>query len=69
MPRPCRAHDGRVQTGDESAVSGYPVGMHVDYLRQVRVLDVSEVRYWPVGEASVRFGVGHPGGVIELIRR
>ena len=42
---------------------------NVDYLRQVRVLDVSEVRYWLVGEASARFGVGHSRGVIELIRR
>jgi hypothetical protein len=39
-----------------------------DYLRQVRVLDVSEMRYWRAGEASARFGMGHPRGVIELIR-
>ena len=38
-------------------------------LRDVRVLDVSEVRYWDAGQASARFGMGHPRGVIELIRR
>ena len=40
-----------------------------DYLRQVRSLDVSEVRYWDAGQASARFGMGHPRGVIELIRQ
>jgi hypothetical protein len=40
----------------------------IDYLRQVSVLEVSEVRFWEAGAASARFGLGHPRGVIELIR-
>jgi hypothetical protein len=41
----------------------------VDYLRQVQWTDVSAVRYWEAGPASARFGMGHPRGVIELIRK
>lgn len=41
----------------------------IDYLRQVGVLDVSEVRFWEAARASARFGQGHPRGVIELIRK
>ena len=41
----------------------------VDYLRQMRVIDVTEVRYWNAGQASARFGMGHPRGVIEIIRK
>ena len=41
----------------------------VDYLRQVRLLDVTEVKYWDAGAASARFGMGHPRGVIEITRR
>jgi hypothetical protein len=40
-----------------------------DYLREMRVIDVSEVRYWDAGQASARFGMGHPRGVIELTRK
>jgi hypothetical protein len=40
-----------------------------DYLKQVALLDVTEVRYWDSGQASARFGMGHPRGVIEIIRR
>src|SRR5688572_23965389 len=40
-----------------------------DYLREMRVLDVTEVRYWESGAASARFGMGHPRGVIEVIRK
>jgi hypothetical protein len=40
-----------------------------DYLREMHVLDVSEVRFWDAGQATVRFGNGHPRGVIELMRR
>jgi len=40
----------------------------IDYLREVSTLDVSTVRYWDPGQASARFGMGHPSGVIELIR-
>jgi hypothetical protein len=40
-----------------------------DYLRQVGILDVSEVKYWDAGSASARFGMGHPRGVIEITRK
>ena len=40
-----------------------------EYLRQLRVIDVSEVRYWNAGQASARFGMGHPRGVIEITRK
>jgi hypothetical protein len=40
-----------------------------EYMRQMRVIDVTEVRYWNAGEASARFGMGHPRGVIEITRR
>jgi hypothetical protein len=40
----------------------------IDYLREVRVIDVSEVRYWPAGPAAAKYGMGHPRGVIELTR-
>lgn len=40
-----------------------------DYLKQVSVLDVSEVRYWDAASASARFGMGHPRGVIEITRK
>jgi len=41
----------------------------VDYLREVRLGDVTEVRYWDAGSASMRFGMGHPRGVIEITRK
>jgi hypothetical protein len=41
----------------------------VDYLRQMRVIDVTDVRYWDPGQASARFGMGHPRGVIEVTRK
>jgi len=40
-----------------------------DYLRQMRAIDVTEVRYWDPGQASARFGMGHPRGVIEVTRQ
>jgi hypothetical protein len=40
-----------------------------EYLKDVRMLDVTEVRYFDTGQASARFGMGHPRGVIEIIRR
>ena len=40
-----------------------------DFLRELRVTDVSLVRYWSAGEASARFGMGHPRGVIEVTRK
>lgn len=41
----------------------------LDYLRDVYVQDVAELRYWPTGEASARFGMGNPRGVIEIVPR
>jgi hypothetical protein len=41
----------------------------VDVLRQMGTLDVTEVRYWDAGQASARFGMGHPRGVIEVTRQ
>ena len=41
----------------------------LDYLREVYVSDVAEVRYWPSGEAGARFGMGNPRGVIEIVGR
>src|SRR5262249_23571353 len=38
-------------------------------LRDLRILDVSEIRYWDAATASARFGMGHPRGVIELVRK
>ena len=38
-------------------------------LKDMRVDDVSEVRYWDAGRAAARFGMGHPRGVIELTRK
>jgi hypothetical protein len=40
-----------------------------EYLKEMRVLDVSEVRFWDPGQASARFGMGHPRGVIEVTRK
>lgn len=41
----------------------------IESLREVRVLDISSVRYWASGPAAARFGMGHPRGVIEIIRQ
>jgi hypothetical protein len=41
----------------------------LDYLRQVSVLDVEEIRFWEAGEAGARFGMGNPRGVIEIVPR
>lgn len=38
-------------------------------LKEIGVLDVSEVRYWDAASASARFGMGHPRGVIEITRK
>jgi hypothetical protein len=40
----------------------------VDALKEMRVLDITHARYWDTGQASARFGMGHPRGVIELSR-
>jgi hypothetical protein len=55
-----------------SVVSVYMNGTMLgkaDYLKEMQVLDVSEVRYWDAGQASARFGMGHPRGVIEVTRK
>ncbi len=49
-------------------VNGSQVG-DVTYLHQVRPDAVDEIRYYEAGEASARFGMGHPGGVINVIMR
>lgn len=41
----------------------------VEYLRNLRPDDVDEIRYYEAGEASARFGMGHPRGVIDVIVR
>jgi hypothetical protein len=65
--------------GPTSATDATPTAAHifmngaflgdVYYLRQVQWTEVSSVRYWEAGPASARFGMGHPRGVIELIRK
>jgi hypothetical protein len=40
-----------------------------EYLREMRLSDVTQVRYWDAGQASARFGMGHPRGVIEVSRK
>ena len=49
-------------------LSGSQMGT-VEYLRTLRPDDVDEVRYYEAGEASARFGMGHPRGVIDVIVR
>lgn len=41
----------------------------LDYLKEVYVSDVEELRYWTAGEAGARFGMGNPRGVIEIVPR
>ena len=41
----------------------------LDYLKEFYVIDVAELRFWPPAEASARFGMGNPRGVIEVIPR
>lgn len=47
-------------------MNGTRVG-ELEYLREVYVVDVQELRFWSAGEASARFGMGNPRGVIEII--
>jgi hypothetical protein len=65
---------GGVNAGDPRVAvpNVYLNGMRmgtVEYLRDVRVQDVEALRYWSAGEASARFGMGNPRGVIEIIPR
>jgi len=39
-----------------------------EFLKEIGVIDVTEVRYWDAASASARFGMGHPRGVIEVSR-
>jgi hypothetical protein len=55
-------------TGVDVYMDGNLLGK-ADYMRQVRLLDVTSVRYWDAGQASARFGMGHPRGVIEITRK
>lgn len=41
----------------------------VEVLRDIRLADVTELRYWDAAQASARYGMGHPRGVIEIIRK
>lgn len=55
-----------------SVVSVFMNGSHVgdsEYLRNLRPDDIEVLRYYEAGEASARFGMGHPRGVIEVHRR
>lgn len=49
-------------------MSGSEVG-DVEFLRTLRPDDVREIRHYDAGEASARFGMGHPRGVVEVIPR
>lgn len=57
---------------EEARANVYMNGTRVgdlEYLRNVYVMDVEELRFWPAGEAAARFGMGNPRGVIEIIPR
>ena len=57
---------------EEARANVYMNGTRVgdlEYLREVYVMDVEALRYWPPGEAGARFGMGNPRGVIEIIPR
>jgi hypothetical protein len=41
----------------------------VSRLREIRVSDVRELRFLGAAQAQVRYGVGHAGGVIEVLTR
>jgi hypothetical protein len=41
----------------------------VNQLREIRVSDVKELRFLPAAQAHARYGVGHEGGVIEVVTR
>jgi hypothetical protein len=62
---------GNVSITDASAtvasvyLNGVQVG-DVEYLRNLLPSDIEQLRYFPAGEASARFGMGHQRGVIEV---
>lgn len=39
---------------------------NLDYLRGVYVIDIAGLTFYPPAEASARFGMGNPRGVIEI---
>jgi hypothetical protein len=49
-------------------IAGNQVG-DVEYLRNLRLDDVDQLRWYAPGEAGARFGMGHPRGVIEVVMR
>lgn len=55
-----------------SVVSVFLNGNHVgdsEFLHNLRPDDIDRLRYYEAGEASARFGMGHPRGVIEVYPR
>jgi hypothetical protein len=63
---------GNVRETSEAVASVYINGSRmgdIEFLRQYAVTDVEEVRFYEPGEASARFGMGNPRGVIEVIPR
>ena len=40
-----------------------------DYLKEIRMTEVQEIRYLPPSEATLRYGTGHENGVIVVRRR
>jgi hypothetical protein len=49
-------------------LNGVSVG-DVNQLREIRVSDVRELHFLSAGPAQARYGVGHGGGVIEVVTR
>lgn len=49
-------------------INGVEVG-DVSYLQNVHVEDVLRMRFYPATEAGARYGMNHPGGVIEVTMR
>jgi hypothetical protein len=41
----------------------------VNQLREIRVSDVKELHFLPAAQGQARYGVGHEGGVIEVLTR
>ena len=52
----------------EVFLDGTSVG-ELDYLWTVSAIHVKELRYWGPERAGVRFGMGYPRGVIEIISK
>jgi hypothetical protein len=55
-------------TGVDVYMNGTFLGK-AEYLRDVRLQDVTKVTYWNAGQAAARFGMGHPRGVLEIVRQ